>query len=87
MEFDLIYLKDIGIGYLQNFINQGWLNLASFKAESVLNLCQEFMANIKHRSVTDKSKQRMISWVRGKKLRVTSDTFDEIYGIPREPRV
>ena len=41
------------------------------------------MTNIKHRSVTNKGKERMISWVRSKKLRVTPDTFAEIYGIPR----
>ena len=63
-EFDLNSFEDLGFGFLQNFMNREWLNLASFKAESILILCQEFMANIKHRPVTDKGKERMISWVR-----------------------
>ncbi|GFY87682.1 hypothetical protein Acr_05g0013210 [Actinidia rufa] len=82
-EFDLNFFKDLGFGYLQNFTNRGWLNLASFKVESILNLCQEFMSNIKHRPVTQKGKERMISWVKGKKLRVTPNTFAEIFEIPR----
>ena len=55
-----------------------------FKAESILTLCQEFMANIKHRPVTEKGKERLVNWVRGKKLKVTSNTFAEIFEIPRE---
>ena len=47
-----------------------------FKAKSILTLCQEFMANIKHRPATEKEK--LISWVRGKKLKVSPDTFAEI---------
>ena len=82
-EFDLNFFKDLGYGFLHDFTNRGWLNLASFKAESVLTLCQEFMANIKHRPVIDKGKERMISWVRGKKLKVTPHTFANIYEIPR----
>ena len=42
------------------------------------------MINIKHRSVTEKGKERLVSWVRGKKLKVTPDTFVEIFEIPRE---
>ena len=60
-------------GYLQNFTNRGWLNLANFKAKSIL----------KHRPMIEKEKEMMISWVRGKKLRVTSDSFAEIFDIPR----
>ena len=42
------------------------------------------MANIKHRPVTEKGKERLVSWVRGKKLKVTPDTFFEIFEIPLE---
>ncbi|GFS39338.1 hypothetical protein Acr_00g0062350 [Actinidia rufa] len=42
------------------------------------------MANIKHRPVTKKGKERLVSWVRGKKLKVTPDTFAETFEIPRE---
>ena len=55
-----------------------------FKAKSILTLCQEFMANIKHRPVTEKGKERLVSWVRGKKLKVTPNTFAKIFQIPRE---
>ena len=65
-EFDLNSFEDLGFGYLQNFTNQGWLNLASFKVESILTLCQEFMSNVKHKPVTKKGTKRMISWVMGK---------------------
>ena len=55
-----------------------------FEAESILTLCQEFMANIKYKPVTEKGKKRVTSWVRGKKLKVTPDTFAEVFGIPQE---
>ncbi|GFY91121.1 hypothetical protein Acr_07g0013170 [Actinidia rufa] len=32
--------------------------------ESILTLCQDFVANINHRPVTEKGKERLISWVR-----------------------
>ncbi|GFY96384.1 hypothetical protein Acr_11g0006900 [Actinidia rufa] len=41
------------------------------------------MANIKHKPVTEKGKERLISWVRGKKLKITLDTFAEVFGLPR----
>ncbi|GFZ19874.1 hypothetical protein Acr_28g0005790 [Actinidia rufa] len=53
-------------------------------AESVLTLCQEFMANIKHEPETEQGKEKLCSWAWGKKLKVTSDTFAEIFEIPRE---
>ena len=55
-----------------------------FKMESILTLCQEFMENIKHRPVTEKGREKLISWVRGKKLKVTPNTFAEIFGIPQK---
>ena len=58
------------------------MTLVKFKVESILTLCQEFMANIKHKLVTDEGKERLISWVRGKKLKVSPDTFAEIFEIP-----
>ena len=38
-EFDLNSFEELGFRYLQNFTNRGWLNLANFKAESILTLC------------------------------------------------
>ena len=64
--FNVNSFENTGFGYLEDLTNRGWLTLAKFKAESILTLCQEFMANIKHKSMTDKGKERLISWVRGK---------------------
>ena len=47
------------------------ISLTIFKAESIFTLCQEFMANINHKPVTEKGKERLISWVNGKKIRVS----------------
>ena len=46
IELGLVFLEDIGFGYLQDFTNRGWINLTIFKAELILTLYQEFMANI-----------------------------------------
>ncbi|GFS32862.1 hypothetical protein Acr_00g0025140 [Actinidia rufa] len=51
-EFNLFSFEDLGFGYLDDFTARVWLNLVSFKAESIFTLCQEFMANIKHKPVT-----------------------------------
>ncbi|GFS36692.1 hypothetical protein Acr_00g0047450 [Actinidia rufa] len=59
-------------------------NLTMFKAELILTLCQEFMANIKYNPVTEKGKERLTSLVWGKKLKVTPDTFTKVFGIPQE---
>ncbi|GFY91467.1 hypothetical protein Acr_07g0016630 [Actinidia rufa] len=40
--------------------------------------------NIKYNSMTEKGKERLISWVREKKLKVTPDMFTEIFELPRE---
>ena len=53
-----------------------------FKAESILTLYQEFMTNIKHKPMTEKGKERLISLVRGKKLKVSPDTFTEMIELP-----
>ena len=79
---NLVALENSSIRFIQNFTSRGWINLTRFKAESILTLCQEFMANIKYNLVTEKVKERLLSWVRGKKLRVTPDTFAEIFEIP-----
>ncbi|GFZ19877.1 hypothetical protein Acr_28g0005820 [Actinidia rufa] len=42
------------------------------------------MANIKYNSETKKGKEKLCSWVQGKKLKATLDTFAEILEIPRE---
>ncbi|GFZ05437.1 hypothetical protein Acr_17g0010090 [Actinidia rufa] len=48
------------------------------------HLCQEFMANIKYNPETEKGKEKLYNWVRGKKLKETSDTFAKIYAILRK---
>ncbi|GFZ14741.1 hypothetical protein Acr_24g0009310 [Actinidia rufa] len=83
-KLNLVALENTGISFVQNFTTRGWINLAKFKAESVLTLCQEFMANIKHEPETEQGKDKLCSWMRGKKLKVTHDTFAEIFEIPRE---
>ena len=40
------------------------------------------MSKIKHKSIIEKGKEKMISWVRGKKLVVTPNTFTKIFDIP-----
>ncbi|GFS37315.1 hypothetical protein Acr_00g0051340 [Actinidia rufa] len=82
-EFNLNSFENLQFGYLEDFTNRGWMNLASFKVESILTLCQEFMSNIKHKLVIEEGKERMISWVWEKKLKITPNTFPEIYGLPR----
>ena len=42
------------------------------------------MANIKDNLETKKGKEKLCSWVRGKKMKVTPDTFATIFEIPRE---
>ncbi|GFZ14661.1 hypothetical protein Acr_24g0008510 [Actinidia rufa] len=83
-KLNLVALENSGISFVQNFTTKGWINLAKFKAESVLTLCQEFMANIKHEPETEQGKEKLCSWVRGKKIKVTPDTFANIFEIPRE---
>ncbi|GFY91138.1 hypothetical protein Acr_07g0013340 [Actinidia rufa] len=83
-KLNLVAFENIGISFVQNFTTRGWINLTKFKAESVLTLCQEFMANIKHEPETEQGKDKLCNWVRGKKLTVTPDTFDEIFEIPRK---
>ncbi|XP_057495951.1 uncharacterized protein LOC130780945 [Actinidia eriantha] len=83
-KLNLVTLENTGIMFVQNFTIRGWINLMKFKAELVLTLCQEFMANIKYNLETEKGKEKLCSWVRGKKLKVTPDTFAEIFEIPKE---
>ncbi|GFZ12722.1 hypothetical protein Acr_23g0011070 [Actinidia rufa] len=83
-KLNLVALENTGVSFVQNFTTRDWINLTKFKAESVLTLCQEFMANIKHEPETEQGKEKLCSWVRGKKLKVTPDIFAEIFEIPRE---
>ncbi|XP_057491360.1 uncharacterized protein LOC130777084 [Actinidia eriantha] len=83
-KLNLVALENTSIRFVQNFTTRGWVNLTKFKAESVLTLCQELMANIKHEPETEQGKEKLCSWVRRKKLKVTSDTFAKIFEIPRE---
>ncbi|GFY90916.1 nucleosome assembly protein 1;2 [Actinidia rufa] len=83
-KLNLVGLENTGISFVQNFTTRGWINLAKFKAESVLTLCQEFMANVKHEPETEQGKEKLCSWVRGKKIKVTPDTFADIFRDSRE---
>ena len=76
---NIVALENTGIRFVQNFTSKGWINLMKFKAKLVLTLCQEFMANIKDNPETEKGKEKLCSWVRGKKLKVTPDTFAEVF--------
>ena len=64
-ELILVILENSGIELLQNFTSRGWISLTMFKAELILTLCQEFMANIKYKPVTEKGKERLVSWCGG----------------------
>ncbi|PSS08084.1 ATP-dependent protease ATPase subunit HslU like [Actinidia chinensis var. chinensis] len=66
----------------EKLYNRVWVRNGA--VESILTLCQEFLANIKYKQVTEKGKERLTSWVQGKKLKITPDTFVEIFGLPRE---
>ncbi|GFS38041.1 hypothetical protein Acr_00g0055320 [Actinidia rufa] len=79
-----VALENASIKWVQIFTTRRWIELTRFKAESILTLCQEFMANIKYNLETEKGKEKLYSWVRGKNLKVTLDTFVEIYAILRE---
>ena len=46
-EFNVNSFENMGFGYLEDLTNWDWLTLAKFKVESILTLCQEFMATIK----------------------------------------
>ncbi|GFY80851.1 hypothetical protein Acr_01g0006600 [Actinidia rufa] len=83
-KLNIVALENTGIKFVQNFMSRGWINLTKFKAKSVLTLWQEFMANIKDNRETKKGKGKLCSWVWGKKLKMTPDTFVEIFEIPRE---
>ncbi|GFY91136.1 hypothetical protein Acr_07g0013320 [Actinidia rufa] len=83
-KLNLVALENTGISFVQNFTTRSWINLTKYKAESVLTLCQEFMENIKHELETEQGKEKLCSWVREKKLKVTPDTFAEIFEIPQE---
>ncbi|GFY80954.1 hypothetical protein Acr_01g0007630 [Actinidia rufa] len=82
-KLNLVALENSGISFVQNFTTRGWINLAKFKAESVLTLCQEFMANIKHEPETEQGKGNCVVGCEGK-IKVTPDTFADIFEIPRE---
>ena len=60
-KLDLVSSEDICLGYLQDFTNRGWINLTTFKVQSILIICKEFMENIKYRPVTEKGKERLIN--------------------------
>ncbi|GFS36414.1 GDP-L-galactose phosphorylase 1 [Actinidia rufa] len=78
-KLNLVALENSGISFVQNFTTRGWINLAKFKAESVLTLCQEFMANIKHEPETEQGKEKLCSWVRGKKIKCNKTRLKDKY--------
>ncbi|GFY88783.1 hypothetical protein Acr_06g0007230 [Actinidia rufa] len=70
----------------ENLFNKVWIRNGAV-LERKLNLValeNTVMANIKHEPETEQGKEKLCSWVRGKKLKVTPDTFAEIFEIPRE---
>ncbi|GFS46173.1 hypothetical protein Acr_00g0100590 [Actinidia rufa] len=83
-KLNIVALENTGIKFVQNFTSRGCIILTKFKVESVLTLCQEFMANIKDDPETKKGKEKLCSWVQEKKFKVTPNTFPEIFEIPRE---
>ena len=56
----------------KEFADRGWLGLASFKGECVVILCAKFMANISSPN---------ISWVQGKEIILTPNTFAHYFGL------
>lgn len=64
------------------FTRRGWLGLASFRGECILTLCAEFMSNISA-PVTEKGSEVIRSWVRGKEIILTPDTFARYFGLRR----
>ncbi|GFY95677.1 hypothetical protein Acr_10g0010620 [Actinidia rufa] len=54
------------------------------KVEEKLYHKVNFWPTSKYNLETEKGKEKLYSWVRGKKLKVTPDTFVEIYAIPRK---
>ncbi|GFS29013.1 hypothetical protein Acr_00g0004980 [Actinidia rufa] len=57
-KLNLVMLQNSGI---ELPTSRGWISLTMFKVESILTLYQEFMANIKYNSVTEKGKERLTS--------------------------
>ncbi|GFZ18313.1 hypothetical protein Acr_27g0000520 [Actinidia rufa] len=56
----------------ENLFNKVWIRNGA--------VLEQFMANIK----PEQGKEKLCSWVRGKKIKVTPDTFADIFEIPRE---
>ena len=59
-KLNLVALENAGIRWVQNFTTRRWINLTRFKAELILTLCQEFMANIKHNLETEKGQREAV---------------------------
>ncbi|PSS08284.1 TRNA modification GTPase [Actinidia chinensis var. chinensis] len=53
-KLNIVALENTIIRFVQNFVSRGSINLMKFKADSILTLCQEFMANIKDNPETEK---------------------------------
>ena len=66
----------------KEFADKGWLGLASFKGECVVTLCAEFMANISS-PVAEKGNEKIVSWIRGKEIILTPDTFAHYFRLRR----
>ncbi|GFY87464.1 hypothetical protein Acr_05g0011030 [Actinidia rufa] len=64
-KLNIVSLENAGIRWVQTFITRGWIDLTRFKAESILTLCQEFVANIKYNPETKKGKEKLYSYVKG----------------------
>ncbi|GFZ16815.1 hypothetical protein Acr_26g0000850 [Actinidia rufa] len=66
----------------KEFTKRGWLGLAKFQGECILTLCAEFMSNIST-LVAEKGSELIKSWVRGKEIILTPDTFVRYFGLRR----
>ena len=64
------------------FTKRGWLGVTKFKGECILTLCAEFMSNISA-PVTERGSEHIRSWVRGKEVILTPDTFVRYFGLRR----
>ncbi|GFZ05176.1 hypothetical protein Acr_17g0007480 [Actinidia rufa] len=63
-KLNIAALENAGIKWVQNFTTRGWIDLTRLKAESILTLGQEFMANIKYNPETKKGKEKLSARVK-----------------------
>ena len=69
-------------GWLRPLTDRQWLGLASFRGQYSATLVAEFMANISSDPVCG-DRHILRSWVRGRDIVITPDSFTEQFGLPR----